>query len=198
LMAWCVAGLAALPAFAADPLPDEVQRRERLDTERAAAQARHDAAVRECQNAFAVTSCVEQAKAERRSALDRISKEEAVLDDAQRRRRAEERRKRIADKQQAAAARAAASAPDVRTRVPRQVAPAASAPSRPTRRAEPRSPEAEAAEAAQAKERAAQAQRRRERAAAHAEAVRQRNAERAARKPPAAPLPVPSAPASRP
>jgi len=189
----CAACLVAPPAHALDPSADEVQRRERLGTERTAAQARYDAAARECESAFAVTGCVERARAQRRIALDRITREEAALDDAQRRRRAEERRQRIAQKQQAAAARAAASAPDVRLRAPRQVAPPASAP-RAARRAEPRSAEAEAAEAAAAKQRAAQAQQRRERAAAHEEAVRQRNQkERAEGKPPAAPLPVPQA-----
>jgi colicin import membrane protein len=185
--------LLALPVRAADLPAEEAQRRERLGAERTAAQARYDAAVRECEGAFAITGCVERARAERRVAFDRITKEEAMLDDAQRRRRAEERRQRIAQKQQAAAARAAASAPNMRLRAPRQVAPPASAP-RPSHRAEPRSPAAEAAEAAAAKQRAAQAQRRRERAAAHEEAVRLRNEkERAEGKPPAAPLPVPPA-----
>jgi colicin import membrane protein len=192
----CAACLPALPVWSVDPPADEVQRRERLGTERAAAQARYEAAVRECERAFAVTGCVERARAERRVTFDRITKEEAMLDDAQRRRRAEERRQRIAQKQQEAAARAAASAPDMRSRQPRQIAPPASAP-RASHRAEPRSREAAAAEAAAAKQRAAQAQRRRERAAAHEEAVRQRNEkERAEGKPPAAPLPVPSASAA--
>jgi len=185
--------LALLPLRAADASPEETQRRERLGAERAAAHARHDAAVRECQSAFAVTGCMERARAERRGTLDRIAREEAALDDAQRRRRAEERRQRIAQKQQAAAARAAASAPDVRLREPRAVAPAASAP-RPSRRAEPRSPATAAAEAAAAKRRVEQAQQRRERAAAHEEAVRRRNEdERAKGKTPAAPLPEPQA-----
>jgi colicin import membrane protein len=193
LLFWCAACLVALPVFAADPPADETQRRERLAAERAVAQARYDTAVRECQTAFAITGCINQAKAGRRSALERITREEALLDDAQRRRRADERRQRIAQKQQAVAARAAASAPDVRLREPRQVAPPASGP-RPSRRIEPRSRETEAAEAAAAKHRVEQAQRRRERAAAHEEAVRQRNEkERAEGKPPAAPLPVPQA-----
>jgi hypothetical protein len=192
LLAGCALCL-ALPAWAADPPAEEAQRRARLAAERAAVQARYDAAVRECQKAFAVTGCIDAAKVQRRGAIDRITREEATLDDAQRRRRAEERRARIAQKQQAAAARAAASAPDVRLRAPRQMAPPASAP-RPSRRAEPRSSQEEAAEAAAAKERAERARRRRERAAAHEEAVRRRNEqERAEGKVPAAPLPVPKA-----
>lgn len=189
----CALGVVFAPTWAADAPADDTQRRERLGAERAAAQARYEGAARECQSTFAVTGCMNQAKSERRSALDRIAREEASLDDAQRRRRAEERRQRIAQKQQAVSSRAAASAPDVRLRTPRQAAPSASTP-RPSRRAEPRSPAAEAAEAADAKRRAEQAQQRRERAAAHEEAVRQRNEkERASGKPPAAPLPVPPA-----
>jgi hypothetical protein len=193
LFAGCAACLLALPMAVADVPAEEAQRRERLAAERSAAQARHDATVRECQAAFAVTGCIERAKAERRRVLDRISREEANLDDAQRRRRAEERRQRIAQKQHAAAVRAAASAPDVRLRPPRPMALPASA-VRPSKRAEPRSAAEEAAEAAAAKERAERAQRRRERAAAHQEAVRLRNEqERAQGKQPAAPLPVPPA-----
>ena len=193
LWIWGLCGcVAAAPAFAAEPAADDAQRRQRLAAERAVAQARHEAAARECQDAFVVTGCLDHAKAERRRTLDRIARDEVALDDAQRRRRAEERRERIAAKQKAAAARAAASAPDVQLREPRAAMPASGAP-RPSRRAEPRSPEEQAAEEAAAKERAEQSQRRRERAAAHEEAVNQRNAERAARKPPAAPLPVPQA-----
>jgi hypothetical protein len=184
--------LVACSVHAANESAEEAQRRERLEADRAAAQARYDAALRECQSAFAVTGCVDRAKAERRGTMDRLAREEAALDDLQRRRRAEERRKRIAAKQQASAARAAASAPDVRLREPRLPSLAASA-SRPSRRAEPRSAQEAAAEETAARERATDSQRRRERAAEHQEAVRQRNAERAARKPPAAPLPDPTA-----
>ena len=187
----CAASLLALAAAAADAPADELQRRERLAAERVAVQARYDAAARECEKAFAVTGCMNRAKSERRSALDRIAREELSLDDAQRRRRADERRHRIAQKQQAAASRAAASAPDLRLRAPRQPALAASAP-RPSRRAEPRTPQAEAAEAAEARRRSEQAQKRRERAASRELAVRQRDEqERASGKVPAAPLPAP-------
>lgn len=192
LLAGCALCI-ALPVWGADAPADEVRRRESLTAERAAAQARYDAAVRACRSAFAVTGCINEAKSERRSTLDRITREETLLDDAQRQRRAEERRQRIAQKQQAAAARAAASAPDVRLRAPREIASPASA-TRPSRRAEPRTPQQEAAEAAAAKQRAEKAQRRREQAAAHEEAVRRRNEqERAEGKPPAAPLPLPRA-----
>ena len=185
---------------AADGDPSDQARRDQLNTERAAAQARYDQTVRECERAFAVTDCVNQAKAERRTALDRMSREQAALDDAERKRRAEERRQRIAKKQAQQAqqsprpvdTRGAASAP-LQVRAPRQASSAASAVAKPARRAEPRTPGAAAAAEAEAAERAALSQQRRERAQAHEEAVRKRNAERAAQRAPAAPLPVPQA-----
>jgi hypothetical protein len=194
---WAIAvALLALAgaAHAADD-GDEKARRKELSAQRAAAQARYDAAVRDCERSFAVTGCVNQAKAERRATLDRLSREQASLDDVLRKRRAEERRERVAEKQRIAAERAAASAPQVQVRPPRAAASAASAP-RPSRRFEPRSPQEAAANEAEAAQRAAASQQRRERARAHQEAVNQRNAERATQRAPAAPLPAPSAPAS--
>ncbi|HEX6016555.1 MAG TPA: hypothetical protein VFZ28_00490 [Burkholderiaceae bacterium] len=197
---WIVACLAvlALGATAAEGEPSEQAQRDRLAAERDAAQARYEQAVRECERGFVVTSCIDRAKAERRATLDRVAREQAALDDAQRRRRADERRQRIADKQaqQAAAAQrsTAASAPQERVRTTTQSSPTAA--SRPGGRFESRSAEEAAAADAEAARRAAQSAERRARAKAHEEAVLERNAERAAHKPPAAPLPVPSAPAA--
>ena len=56
-----LAGLLACSVRAADEPAEEAQRRERLAAERAAAQSRYDAALRECQSAFAVTGCVDRA-----------------------------------------------------------------------------------------------------------------------------------------
>ena len=181
--------------YAADD-GDEKARRQELSAQRAAAHARYEAAVRECERTFAVTACVNQAKAERRATLDRLSREQASIDDALRQRRAEERRQRVAQKQRAAAERAAASAPQVQVRTPRAAASVASAP-RPRRHFEPRSPREAAAAETEAAQRAAASKERRDRARAHEQAVIQRDAERATQRAPAAPLPVPSAPASR-
>jgi|KBSSwiStaDraftv2_1062776.scaffolds.fasta_scaffold874516_1 hypothetical protein len=182
---------ATLPTRADEADAADKAGREQLDAQRAAAQTRYDDAVRECERGFVVTACVNNAKAERRATLDRVAREQAALDDAQRRRRAEERRQRIAQKQaQQAAAASAAASPEVQVRPPRPPL-AASAASKPARRFEPRSPAEAAAADAEAAERAAQAQERRERAQAHEEAVRRRNAERAAQRAPAAPLPAP-------
>ncbi|HET7525106.1 MAG TPA: hypothetical protein VFK10_04115 [Burkholderiaceae bacterium] len=190
--------LAAVAVRAADAEPpSDKARREQINAERAAAQARYEQAIAECERGFVVTSCVNQAKAERRAALDRLSREQMALDDAQRKRRAEQRRQQIAEKraqqaQEAAAARDAASSPAPQVRTPRQPAAPASG-AKAARRAEPHSSDAAAATAAEATERASDAQERRERAQAHEEAVRKRNAERAAQRPPAAPLPLPDA-----
>ncbi|HVO07007.1 MAG TPA: hypothetical protein VMT83_09505 [Burkholderiaceae bacterium] len=170
-------------------------RREQLDAQRSAAEARYERAVRECERGFVVTSCVDKAKAERRATLDRISREQMAIDDAQRKRRADERRQRIAEKQAQQALRGGASAPEAEVRAPRATPAPASSP-KPGRRIEQRPAEEEAAAQAEAARRAAQSQERRERAQAHAEAVRQRNAERAAQRPPAAPLPAPGASAA--
>jgi colicin import membrane protein len=198
---WVVVALsaAAMAAHAADDELSDRAHREQIDAERAAAQARYEQAIAECERRFVVTSCVDQAKAERRATLDRLSREQMVLDDAQRKRRAEERREQIAAKKarqaqqaqqaQEAATREAASSPTLPRKPRPSTAPASG--TKPARRIEPRSSEAAAAAAAEAAERAADSQQRRERAQAHAEAVRRRNAERAAERVPAAPLPVP-------
>ena len=127
---WFFAAWAAVAmlAHAADDEPSDKARRDQLNADRAAAQARYEQTVSECERGFAVTSCVNQAKAERRTALDRASREQAALDDAQRKRRAEDRRQRIAQKQaqQGAAARSAASAPPRPAPTPHQPASTAS------------------------------------------------------------------------
>jgi colicin import membrane protein len=168
---------------------DATQERRRIAAERQEAERRFEAARRECETRFAVSSCVEQARSERRRTLELLADRQAALDDAQRRQRAAERMQSIREKARQADERAAA--------------PAASAVVR-ARRAPPtpRSPAPPAAqphlqvtpqEAAQRRDERAK---REQEAAQHRDAVLRRNAERDARKPPSAPLPVPSAPAA--
>jgi colicin import membrane protein len=187
LALWCI-GAAAQTAT-----PDDTAQRERIAAERAAVQSRHDDTVRACAAEFAVTACINRAAAQRRAAMEALDREQAALDASARERRAAERTRRVEDKQRAAAARAAAqaSAPVPETRTPRPPpAPASGA----KRTARPTDAQARAAEsAAAAARRRIEAERRREKAEAHAEEVMRRNAERAARKPPAAPLPPASA-----
>jgi hypothetical protein len=90
----CLAALHGAP-FAADAAAEHA----RIRAERAQVQARYADAVRECNRRFVVTSCVEDARAERRQALSRLGNEELVLDQAERRQRAAQRAADIRAKQ---------------------------------------------------------------------------------------------------
>ena len=176
-------GQASAPAAAA------LQERQRIAAEKQQAEQRFEAARRECETRFAVSSCVEQARGERRRTLEQLSARQAALDDAQRRQRAADRMRSISEKARQADARAAAPAASavVRARrAPPAPRPAASVPLDPLPQVTPQ-------EAAQRRD--ARGQREQE-AEQHRNAVLRRNAERDARKPPSAPLPVPSAPAA--
>ena len=107
---------AAASAGSATPvaLADE---RARIAQERNAVDARFSSRERECRQRFIVTSCVDDAKAERRLALDRLRARQLAVDEARRHERADERRAELADKaaedarrESARAAHAAASA----------------------------------------------------------------------------------------
>jgi hypothetical protein len=174
---------------ASAPAPSASQERHRIAAERQQADQRFQAARRECETRFAVSSCVEQARSERRRTLEQLSARQAALDDAQRRQRAAERMQAISEQARQADERAAAPAASavVRARrAPPAPRPAASAPVEPHPQVTPR-------EAAQRRD--ARGQREQE-AEQHRDAVLRRNAERDARKPPSAPLPVPSASAA--
>jgi len=73
--------------------------RARIREERAQAQRLYEERARACDERFAVTSCLEEARAQRREAMDRLRHEEFVLDNAKRKQRAAERTKRIREKQ---------------------------------------------------------------------------------------------------
>jgi hypothetical protein len=180
----CLAAVYGAPSFADDAAAE----RQRIRAERAQVQARYADTVRECNRRFVVTSCVEGARAERRQALNRLSNQELVLDQAERRQRAAQRAADIRAKQahdeaapralpRALAAPEPASAPRLHLRVPRAPTSAGHPPKL--------SPQEEA------RNRAAFEQRQRE-AEAHRESVERRNAERAAKaKQPSRPLPLP-------
>ncbi len=196
LLAIFLGTLLLRPAFGAAPADD--RSRERIAAERREADRRFDAARLQCEQRFAVTACLEDARSERRRVLDRLASEEAALDEVQRRARAAERLRAIQSKTDKAprgvAPAASAPEPRVRARKPQRAASAAlPSPVSPDAAEPSRAPGA----SPQAAERHRQAQQAREREAqVHREAVTRRNAERDARKPPAAPLPLPSAPAS--
>ncbi len=119
LVGW-VTLFGAAPAWAQTVSARETDR-QRVSQERAQAQAKHEAASRACYQRFVVTSCLDDARAERRRVLDELQRQESLLNDAERRERAQERLQRIdlrveqraAEEQrnvQAAASRAAAAA----------------------------------------------------------------------------------------
>lgn len=85
---------------------------------------------RRCHEQFVVTSCVEDVRAERRRALEKLAQEQAVVDEALRQQRAADRLQQLADKQRAASARQSASAPP--PRVVQRLAPALRAASAPS------------------------------------------------------------------
>ena len=194
-MQYCV-GVLALAAATASwgqasaPASNAGQERQRIAAEKKQAEQRFEAARRECETRFAVSSCVEQARSERRRSMEQLSARQAALDDAQRRQRAAERRQAISEKARQADERAAAPAASAVVRA-RRPPPAPRTPaSAPVAEALPQVSPQEAAQ-----RRGARQQRELE-AQQHRDAVLRRNAERDARKAPSAPLPVPTASAA--
>lgn len=190
LLVWMLA--MGLPAWAAEPTPSFDAERQRIAAERQAAQARFVASERACQDRFAVTACVDRARKEQREALTALRHQQTALDERQRRERAAERLRGIEARQQAqlnrppAAARAASGAQQPRLIV-RQPTPAA----RPASSASAAPPRSESPEEA-TRHRTAFAERQKE-AQAHARAVEQRAAKRAAKGKPVQGLPTPPA-----
>ncbi|HEV7577511.1 MAG TPA: hypothetical protein VGO85_15870 [Caldimonas sp.] len=199
---------AAAPAAAASA--DDVER-SRIAEERAAIESRYAAQERECRGRFVVTSCIDDAKAERRRGVDALRARQLQLDEAHRRERTAERRAELAAKaaddarrEQDRAARAA-SAPAPRE-APRPLeprhegAPARAAArggvDRPTTIGAGLSAKSRGESAAQRQEREARSragyETRQRQAEAHRAAVAEKAAQRLNKRPPAAPLPVPA------
>ena len=177
---------------------DEARQAERIRAERAAADAVYERKVQECAALFAVTSCVDAARAERHAVQVRLDREQQVIDDAKRQRRAAERQRGIDSKlageesaKRESAARARSQARPAAS-APAKAAPApASGASSAARSAKPQP------DAALRAEQEARARRAYElkllQAEAHRREVEQRNAERARKANPGAPLPLPAA-----
>jgi hypothetical protein len=180
-MRWCwVLTVCAMPALAADTIDVEAQR-ERIARERVQIEEAYRLESARCAERFSVTACVDDARRRRRAAMENLDHERAVLDDMQRKRRAAERTERIQEKLRAVENREAMpvqvvprAVPEPSVHAPEAVAPAQGKPTNP-RQVHP------GAEAAYDK--------RLRDAAEHREAVERRNAERAARRAPAASLP---------
>jgi hypothetical protein len=214
LLVLAVAAAGAAVAASADDAE-----RGRIGEERAAIESRYAAREHECRDRFVVTSCVDDAKRDRRRGLDALRSRQIKLDEAKRRERSSERRTELAGKaaedarrEQERAARSA-SAP-ARREAPRPLEPrherpasapgAASAPARHDRPAaigDGLGLKASGREsAAQRREREARHREsfetRQRQAAEHRDDVMEKAAQRLKQHRPAAPLPVPaSAPA---
>ncbi len=198
--------VAVLACAAAHATPAEDAERARLAQERATIDSTYSARVAQCRQRFVVTSCVEDAKRDRRQGLDALHLRQIALDESLRRERARARRAELsvhaaeAARRDAARATPAAGAPS----------PAASGQERPVQPVEslrsrarlpdeskPRAAQANAAGAVAA-ERAAREARsrasfeaRQKEAAEHREEALKKAADRAKKHPPAAPLPIP-------
>jgi len=90
-------GSFALPAPARAAAAEDAERH-RIAEERAAIEARYAARSRECRDRFVVTSCVDDAKAERRHGLDALRARQLKLDEERRRTRTAERSAELAAK----------------------------------------------------------------------------------------------------
>jgi colicin import membrane protein len=170
------------PALAVDVAAE----RARIREERAAVQRRFADNEWACRTQFVVNRCLEAARAERSETLERLRHEELTMEDSQRKERAAERTAKIREKE------AAASEPIVRARE-------ATSPRPPAKRKSP-SPEPAREDptevaAREAANRAAFEEKQRNAAERRAE-VERRNAQRAAKTKPAAPLPTSELPAS--
>lgn len=207
----------AAPTPAVAAAADDAERA-RIAEERAAIEARYAARERECRDRFVVTSCIDDAKVERRRGLDALRSRQLQIDEARRRTRTAERRAELAAKaaddarrEQERAARAA-SAP-ARREAPRPIEPrreraaASGAAASGAGRDRPapdglglgpktgRSESAEQRREREARHRASFETRQRQ-AAEHRQEVLDKAAERLKARRPAEPLPVPaSAPA---
>ncbi len=206
LSALCGALLvAAVPVeMAAAQTPDTAAaERARMTRERAEVEARSRAGEAACAREFAVSSCQQQVRAERRAAVLQLERQRSVLDEAQRKQRAAERMARIRERQEAAARDQTKPKVEVRTRNDGAPAPersasdAAAIEMAQAQRAQQAAAAASAADV-KAAQRAQATSGRAHKAQARKEAVEARNRDRAMNKAPSAPLPVPRPAASAP
>jgi len=177
-------------ALLAPAQADDAAERARIARERAEAQARFEQRQRECAQRFAVTHCVEEARAEHRQALLQLRQQEGVLDEAQRKQRAAARLAAIEEKRRAERERAAL------PRAERQPAPLElkPPPRQPAASARPASVPASDPDAAVREQRKrARFEARQRDAQVHREEAERRSAERESKGKAGAPLPDPAA-----
>jgi len=209
-LAFAFVGATAAGATAADD-----EERGRIAAERAAIESRYSARERECRERFVVTSCVDDARRERRHGLDALRARQIRLDEARRQERAAERRDELAAKaaedaqrEREREARAAqAGREPSRALEPRRESAAGDAASQPARRgpgvdrptakfggsaAKPAPAESAAARGQREERNRASYEARQREAAEHRREVNEKAAQRLNEHPPAKPLPVPA------
>jgi len=162
--------------------------RARIRDERAQAQRLFEERERQCNERFAVTSCLESARAQRREALDRLRQEELVLDSAQRKQRAADRAARIREKDSTEASKPSPLVVRERPAEPRK--PAAK-PSQAAASGAPAASSAPRISDEQAKRNKEAFEEKQKQAAEHRADVERRNAERTRKAKPVPPLQVP-------
>ena len=184
-------GLAVIQlALLAPAQADEATERARISRERAEAQARFEQRQRECAQRFAVTPCVEEARAEHRQALLQLRRQEGVLDEAQRKQRAAARlaaieEKRRAERERAARPRAERQPAPLQLRPPRQPAVSPALPAS--------SPASDPGALAREQRNRARFEARQRDAQLHRAEAERRSAERASKGKAGSPLPDPAA-----
>jgi hypothetical protein len=196
-LAVAMLAMAAL-GVSAQPLPDAGMQRQQLAEQRRAVEAAHTQRVADCQRRFAVTACLDEARADRRRALEPLRERELALDARERTQRAEQRRREVERKQRELAARPVlqepVAAPAENASDPRREAREPPPPrGSPSPELEVRSREREVAAGDRSREAAERAERRREREAAgqaRRDKVVERQMERSLRGKNAEPLPA--------
>lgn len=205
---WCVG--AAWGQQPGEHSPRAAVQRQSIEAERKRIEATYAAELARCEQRFAVTACVDDARQRRRVALAGPRARELALDDAERRSRAAARRQAVQDKRRRAAQAPVAprfelslppAAASQAAAAPASATAEARAASAPTNAAATAAAPAVAASAVQhsaaaraaAGQRARAAQERQSKIQAEQARIAARQAERARAGKPAAPLPVPAA-----
>ena len=88
-----------VPAARAQHAAEIAAERERIAAERSRVEAEFSAAQKGCYQRFAVTDCIEAARAKRRDALADLRRQEVALNDMERKARAAERLRRLEERQ---------------------------------------------------------------------------------------------------
>jgi colicin import membrane protein len=179
----------AIAAVALGGAEQDAVERARIREERAQAQRLYEERARVCSERFAVTRCLDEARAQRRETMDRLRHQDLVLDSAQRKQRAAARTMRIREKQIAQESKPS----------PLVVRERPAVPPRPALKATPPVAGGGAVAASavprisdeQARRKKAAFDAKQKQAAEHRADIERRNAERSQKTKPIAPLPVP-------